>query len=62
MHADRYLFLPRLLSSGRAIKHFAEINSRNRLRLSDYLASPREVESFLARGKTAVCNQGQRIP
>jgi hypothetical protein len=36
--ADRYLFLPRLLSSGRAIKHFAEINSRNRLRVSDYLA------------------------
>jgi hypothetical protein len=45
--ADRYLFLPRLLSSGRAVKHFAEINRRNRLRVSDYLAST----AFRVRGK-----------
>jgi hypothetical protein len=41
-------------SSGRAVKHFAEMNSRNRLRVSDYLASilaREKFESFRVRGK-----------
>jgi hypothetical protein len=46
--ADRYLFLPRLLSSGRAVKHFAEIDRKNRLRVSDYLASTLAREKFRA--------------
>jgi hypothetical protein len=59
-HADRYLFLPRLLSSGRAVKHFAETNSGNRLRVSDYLAITlaREKLRASASWQTAVSNQG----
>jgi hypothetical protein len=53
--ADRYLFLPRLLSSGRAVKHFAEINRRNRLRVSDYLASTLAREKFRASASMANC-------
>jgi hypothetical protein len=52
--ADRYVFLPRVLSSGRAVKHFAEINSGKppaRVRLFCKYLGPREVQSFRVRGK-----------
>jgi hypothetical protein len=63
-NTDLLAFLPRLLSSGRAVKHFAEINTGNRLRVSDYLASTFAREKLRASASVANCcvHDGPRLP
>jgi Sigma-70, region 4 len=48
-------------SSGRAVKHFAEMNSRNRLRVSDYLASTLAHEKLRASACVANCCARRRV-